>query len=59
MYDILIKGGHVIDPKNGADGKMDVGISGSSIAAVQPDIPESQGRKVVDAFGLLRYARTD
>ena len=49
MYDILIKGGHVIDPKNGVDAKMDVGISASSIAAVQADIPESQGRKVVDA----------
>ncbi len=49
MYDILIKGGHVIDPKNGIDEKRDVGISGSSIAAVLADIPESQGSKVVDA----------
>ena len=49
MYDLLIKGGHVIDPKNGVDEKRDVGISASSIAAVQPDIPETQGRKVVDA----------
>ena len=46
MYDILIKGGHVIDPKNGIDGMKDVGISGSSIAAVQPDIPDAQGRKL-------------
>ena len=30
MYDILIKGGHVIDPKNGIDEMRDVGISGSS-----------------------------
>ncbi len=49
MYDILIKDGHVIDPKNGIDRKMDVGIAGSSVAAVQPDIPEAQGRRVVDA----------
>ena len=51
MYDILIKGGHVIDPKNGVDSASDVGISGSSIGAVETDIPESQGRRIVDASG--------
>ena len=49
MYDILIKGGHVIDPKNGVDGRMDVGISGRSVAAVQDRIADSQGRRIVDA----------
>ena len=34
-YDILLKNGHVIDPANGIDGKMDVAISGSTVAAVE------------------------
>ena len=37
--DLLLKGGHVIDPANDIDGKMDVGIKGNDIAQVAPDIP--------------------
>ncbi len=51
MFDIVLKGGHVIDPKNGVDTSADVGISGVSIGAVLPDIPSSQGRRIVDASG--------
>jgi dihydroorotase len=51
-YDLLIKGGHVIDPANQIDGVMDVAVSGNRIARVAPDIPPSQGRKVIDAAGL-------
>ncbi|NND32568.1 MAG: amidohydrolase/deacetylase family metallohydrolase [Saprospiraceae bacterium] len=51
-YDILLKGGHLIDPKNGIDEIMDLAISGDSIAAVAKDIPESQSKKVIDVKGL-------
>jgi len=51
-YDLLLKGGHVIDPANERDGRMDVGVSGSKIAAVEKDIPANQGAKVVDVSGL-------
>jgi dihydroorotase len=51
-YDLLIKGGHVIDAANGVDGLMDVGVAGRSVAAVEPSIPESQGRRVIDATGM-------
>jgi dihydroorotase len=51
-YDLLIKSGHVIDPANRIDGVMDVAVSGNRIARVAPDIPASQGRKVIDAAGL-------
>ncbi len=51
-YDLLLKGGHVIDPRNGIDGKMDVAILAGKIAAVAPDIPASQARKVVEVTGL-------
>ncbi|MDG0868101.1 amidohydrolase/deacetylase family metallohydrolase [Candidatus Lucifugimonas marina] len=50
-YDLLIKGGHVIDAANGIDEVMDVGIAGRVVAGVEKDIPESQGRRVIDATG--------
>lgn len=51
-YDLLIKGGHVIDPKNGVDGLMDVAISAGRIAAVAPDLPAAQASRVVEAGDL-------
>lgn len=51
-YDLLLKGGHVIDPADGIDTVMDVAVSDGKIAAVQSNIPASQAGKVVDADGL-------
>ena len=51
-YELLIKGGHVIDPANHIDGVTDVAVSGGKIAAVEKDIPASAAGKVVDASGL-------
>ncbi|PYT72749.1 MAG: hypothetical protein DMG39_08825 [Acidobacteria bacterium] len=51
-YDLLLKGGRVIDPANGLDAKMDVAVSLGRIAAVQKDIPASEAGKVVDVSGL-------
>jgi dihydroorotase len=51
-YDLLLKGGHVIDPANHADAVMDVAVSGGKIAAVEKDIPASSAGKVVDVSGL-------
>lgn len=51
-YDILIKGGHVIDPKNGIDGVVDIAISADTVARVAENIPEQDAVKVVDASGL-------
>lgn len=51
-YDLLLKGGHVIDPKNQIDAVMDVAIKGSQIARVAANIPESEAEKVVDVTGL-------
>lgn len=52
QYDLLLKGGHLIDPKNGIDAVRDVAIKGSRIAAVAPVIPPSQAAKVVDVAGF-------
>ncbi len=52
QYDLLLKGGHLIDPKNEINRQMDVGISGDKIARVAPQIDSLQARKVVDCAGL-------
>src|SRR5437870_8195145 len=52
QYDLLLKGGHVIDPANGIDGPADVAISGDRIAAVAPDLPSDSAAEVADARGL-------
>jgi len=51
-YAIVIKGGHVIDPKNGRDGVMDVAIADGKIAEVAAAIDAAKARRVVDAAGL-------
>ncbi|MCZ2147778.1 MAG: amidohydrolase/deacetylase family metallohydrolase [Bryobacterales bacterium] len=51
-YDLLLKGGHVIDARNGIDAVRDVAIANGRIAAVAPDIPASQARRAVDVHSL-------
>ncbi|MEJ7693570.1 amidohydrolase/deacetylase family metallohydrolase [Daejeonella sp.] len=50
--DLLLKGGHVIDPKNKIDAKMDVAIVAGKIAKVAADIPANTARKTVNVTGL-------
>jgi dihydroorotase len=51
-YDLVIKGGRVIDPSRKLDGIRDVAISGDRIAAVQANIA-SDAAKTIDAHGKL------
>jgi dihydroorotase len=51
-YDLLLKGGHVIDPRHDVDALMDVGIAGGKIAAVQANIDPAEARRVIDVDGL-------
>src|SRR6185295_11381931 len=51
-YDLLLKGGHVIDPKNRISEARDVAISGGKIVAVAANLNASQATKTVDASGL-------
>jgi dihydroorotase len=51
-YDFLLKGGHLIDAKNGINAVRDVAIKDGRIAAVAANIPASQSIKAVDASGL-------
>ncbi len=51
-YDLLLKGGHVIDPKNNINGMLDVGIKDGKIARVAADIPVLQATKTVNVTGF-------
>jgi dihydroorotase len=51
-YDLLIKGGRVVDPRNNLDAVRDVAIKDGRIAAVAADIPASRAVKTVNASGL-------
>jgi dihydroorotase len=50
--EILIKNGHVIDPKNNIDDVMDVAVSGGKILKVAANIQQEGAKKVVDATGM-------
>ena len=51
-YDLIIKGGHIIDPANGIDGVRDVAVVGDKVARVAESIEGAQAKKVLDAKGL-------
>jgi dihydroorotase len=51
-YDLLLKGGHVIDARNNVDAVRDVAIAGGKIALVAPSIPAAEAGKVIDVAGL-------
>jgi len=47
--DVLIKGGHVVDPATGLDGRSDILIKDGKIKAVSNDIKASNNTLVIDA----------
>jgi N-acyl-D-aspartate/D-glutamate deacylase len=50
-YDIVIRGGRVIDPETGFDGIANVGVQGDRIAAVSSE--SLAGDRFIDAEGLV------
>jgi len=51
-FDLILRGGHVIDPATGLDGVADVAITGGRIAAVQTDLPGA-AREILDVRGRI------
>ncbi len=51
-YNIVIKGGHVVDPKNNINTPMDIAIKDGKIALVAKNIDSNQGTQVVNAKGM-------
>ncbi|MGJ5083149.1 amidohydrolase/deacetylase family metallohydrolase [Bradyrhizobium sp. SZCCHNS3002] len=52
-FDLLLRGGRVIDPASGIDGLRDVAIRNGRIAAVQSDILPTSAKDVIDVSGQL------
>jgi predicted amidohydrolase len=48
IYDLLLKGGHVLDPKNKRDERLDIGIGKGKIVKIAKGIPAAHARRVVD-----------
>lgn len=52
MYDLLLKGAHVVDPLNHVNGVADVAVKDGRIAAVGPDL-EGPAAETIDLTGLV------
>ncbi|QQM29103.1 amidohydrolase/deacetylase family metallohydrolase [Martelella lutilitoris] len=52
-YDLILKGGRVLDERNGLDGFFDVAVSDGKIAAVAADIPVAGAKSVHDVKGRI------
>jgi hypothetical protein len=52
-FDLVIKGGDVLDPSQSLRGKRDIGIRWGVIEAVEPEIPAARALKTIDAAGKL------
>jgi len=53
-FDMIVAGGHVIDPANGVDAVCDIGVCDGKIAAVAPDLPRGDAA-LHDAAGVLVF----
>ena len=45
-FELLIKGGLLIDPANDRQGRFDVGLAGGRVVAVEPDLAPDRAREV-------------
>ena len=52
-YDLLVRGGRLIDPAQHISAERDVAIAGRTVARVAPGIPEADARQVLDARGKI------
>ena len=51
MYDLVLKGGAVLDPSSKLDGKQDVAVEGGKIARIAPNIGEKEATRTIDVSG--------
>ena len=52
QYDLLLSGGHLIDPKSEINAPLDVAIAGGKVVRVADHIPASAAKKTIDVSGL-------
>ena len=51
MYDLILKGGTVVDPSRGLQGAHDIAVQDGKIARIAQSIPTDQATRVVDVSG--------
>ena len=52
-FDLVVKGGDVLDPSQSLSGKRDIGIRWGVVEAIETDIPAERARRTIDASGKL------
>jgi len=52
-YDLVVKGGLLVDPSQGIEGQRDVAVSGSKVSAVEVEIDPKLAEKTIDASGKI------
>lgn len=52
-YDLVLRGGHVVDPANGVDGVFDIGFQHGKVADVRERIDDAQADDLVDLAGQI------
>src|SRR5215208_4307919 len=52
-FDLVIKGGDVLDPSQSLRGKRDIGIRWGVVEAIEPEIAPARALKTIDATGKL------
>ncbi|HEV8438021.1 MAG TPA: amidohydrolase/deacetylase family metallohydrolase [Methylomirabilota bacterium] len=53
MYDLLLKGGSVVDPSTGLEGVYDIGIQGLMISYIGADIPAAEATRTIQVAGKI------
>ncbi len=53
MFDLLLKGGRLIDPAGGLDAIIDVAIENGRIAQLAKELPPSRASRIIDARNLI------
>jgi dihydroorotase len=53
MYDLIIKGGTVVDPSQNIHGLNDVAVEDGKIARIAPDIPSAEAKRTVEVKGKV------
>src|SRR5882672_8839792 len=50
-FDLVIKGGDVLDPSQSLRGRRDIGMKNGLVEAIEADIPAERALRVLDARG--------
>lgn len=52
-HDLILAGGHIVDPASGTNMISDVAIHDGAISEIGRDLPDASGREIIDVSGQL------